>query len=83
MEYYWDSMSNEFMDIHPLIIKRGTLGNPLKMAVFMGKSSMNGGFSIAMLDYRSGPSKIWDCCCHHFTHCAAIYIWEFYRDTLW
>ena len=38
--------------MHPLVIKRGKLGNPLEMQVSMGKSLINGPFSIAMSDSR-------------------------------
>ena len=47
MEYEWTDYG-----IHPLVVKRGWLENPLSMEVLGGKSSINGGCSIAMFDYR-------------------------------
>ena len=47
MEYEWTDYG-----IHPLVVKRGWLENPLSMEVLGGKSSINGGCSIAMFDYQ-------------------------------
>ena len=38
--------------MYPLVIKHGWLENPLGLEVSIGKSSINGPFSIAMFDYR-------------------------------
>ena len=43
-----------WIQVDPLVIKRGKLGNPLEIGFSIGKSPTNGLFSIAMFDCRRG-----------------------------
>ena len=48
-------------DVYPLVNKHGWLEHPLEMGVSLGKSSINGGFSMifqhAMFDYQRERKK--------------------------